>query len=111
MKFKLLLVAALACAAGFAKAESYDAAAVLKRADQAIGASALKSVRYAGSGSAWQFGQGYKAGAPWPKLNLSRYSRAINYDTAASLEDVTRSRAEPTGGGAVPLSGEQRLAT
>ena len=93
------------------QAEQFDAAGVLRRADEAMGASALKTLRYAGSGSAWQFGQGYKAGVPWPKLNLASYTRFVDYDHAASREDVVRSRAEPTGGGAVPLTGEQRLST
>lgn len=92
-----------------AQAESFEAAAVLRRADAAIGAAELKSLRYAGSGSAWQFGQGYKADVPWPKLNLPSYARLINYETASWREDIVRSRAEPTGGGAVPLAGEQKI--
>lgn len=106
-----LAVALLGLAPVVVMASQYDAAAVLRRADAAMGASALKTLRYAGNGSAWQFGQGYKAGAPWPKLNLASYTRLIDYDNGAMREDVVRSRAEPTGGGAVPLSGEQRLTT
>jgi hypothetical protein len=105
------LVAALLGLASATAAAQYDAAAVLRRADAVMGASTLKTLRYAGNGSAWQFGQGYKAGAPWPKLNLASYARLVDYDNAALREDVVRSRAEPTGGGAVPLSGEQRLST
>jgi len=31
---------------------------------------ACSALRYSGSGSAWQFGQGYQAGTAWPKLNV-----------------------------------------
>ena len=86
-----------------------EATAVLKRASAAMGAADLRTIRYAGSGSAASFGQAYKPGMAWPKLNLSGYARVIDYDKAAFREEIARSRAEPTGGGAVPLSGEQRL--
>jgi glyoxylase-like metal-dependent hydrolase (beta-lactamase superfamily II) len=90
------------------QAVAADATAVLKRADAAMGAAGLKTLRYAGSGSAWQFGQAYKPG-PWPKLYLASYERLIDYERVAWREDLVRSRAEPTGGGAVPATGEQRL--
>ena len=92
-----------------AHAETFEATAVLRRAEAAMGAASLKTLRYAGSGSAWQFGQGYKAGTPWPKLNIPSYVRVIDYDRAGWREDIVRSRAEPTGGGGIPLSGEQKL--
>jgi glyoxylase-like metal-dependent hydrolase (beta-lactamase superfamily II) len=101
--------AALLLAAASVQADTYDASALLRRADAAMGASTLKTLRYAGSGSAWQFGQGYQAGKPWPKLNLGSYARLLDYDKGAWREDIVRSRAEPTGGGAVPLSGDQKL--
>jgi glyoxylase-like metal-dependent hydrolase (beta-lactamase superfamily II) len=108
MKRTLACTAVLLLAAASTHAAGLDATAVLKRADAAMGASALKTLRYSGSGSAWQFGQAYKPG-PWPKLYLGSYTRLIDYDKAAWREDLVRSRAEPTGGGAVPLSGDQRL--
>ena len=94
-----------------AHAESFDATAVLRRAEAAMGAADLKTLRYAGSGSAWQFGQGYKAGAPWPKLDLPGYTRLIDYEKGAWREDQVRKRAELTGGGAIApaVGAEQRL--
>jgi glyoxylase-like metal-dependent hydrolase (beta-lactamase superfamily II) len=92
-----------------ANSAGLEAAAVLRRAESVMGAAHLKTLRYAGTGSAWQFGQAYKAGAPWPKLNIPSYARLIDYEKAAWREDVVRSRAEPNGGGGIPLSGEQRL--
>lgn len=109
MRRSLAVVVLFSLAAGGASAESYDASAVLRRADAAMGASALKTLSYSGTGSAWQFGQGFQAGKPWPKLNLGSYTRLIDYDKAGWREDVVRSRAEPTGGGAVPARGDQKL--
>ena len=108
MKRAITCTALLLLAAPAAQATGLDATAVLKRADATMGASALKTLRYSGSGSAWQFGQAYKPG-PWPKLYVGSYTRLVDYDKAAWREDLVRSRAEPTGGGALPLSGDQRL--
>lgn len=108
MKRILTGVTLAVCSVLPAHAAGLEAAAVLKRAEAVMGAGGLKTLRYAGSGSAWQFGQAYKPG-PWPKLNVSSYVRFIDYEQGAWREDVVRSRAEPTGGGAVPLAGEQRL--
>ncbi len=87
-----------------------DAESVLRRADQAMGGTNLKSIRYAGSGTGGTFGQAYRPGMAWPKISYSSYSRLADYENSALREDAARSRAEPTGGGAVPLLGlgEQR---
>jgi glyoxylase-like metal-dependent hydrolase (beta-lactamase superfamily II) len=87
-----------------------DGQAVLLRADRAMGGSDLRTLRYAGSGSGGTFGQAYVPGEAWPRLNIGSYSRDIDYGNGAMREESARSRAEPTGGGAVPLmgTGEQR---
>lgn len=90
-------------------AADFEATAVLNRAASAMGADRVKTLRYAGNGSAASFGQAYKPGMPWPKLNLPIYARLVDYETAAFREEIVRSRAEPKGGGAVPLSGDQRI--
>ena len=88
--------------------ESADAA--LQRANVAMGGTALKSISFAGSGTGTTFGQAYLAGQAWPKITYSSFSRLADYENAAFREDAARSRAEPNGGGAVPLmgTGEQR---
>ena len=88
-----------------------DPAAVLKRASAVMGASDLKTLRYSGSGSGALFGQAYKPGMAWPKTNYLSYARQIDYEASALVEDVVRSRAEPRGGGAGPLTGEARFIT
>jgi glyoxylase-like metal-dependent hydrolase (beta-lactamase superfamily II) len=88
-----------------------DAQAVLRQADQAMGASQLKSLRYAANGTGATFGQAYVPGQPWPRISVPTFARWIDYDNAAMREDSVRTRAEPNGGGALPLmgTGEQRV--
>lgn len=78
----------------------------LLRAEQAMGGSGLKTLRYAGSGTGATFGQAWQPGMAWPLIHYSSYARLLDYEAAALREDAARSRAEPTGGGAVPLMGE-----
>ncbi|HSV48200.1 MAG TPA: MBL fold metallo-hydrolase [Ramlibacter sp.] len=86
-----------------------DAGAVLRQADAAMGGTQLKSVRVVAAGTGASFGQAYQPGQAWPRLNAS-YTRLMDYENGAMREDFARSRAEPNGGGGVPLmgAGEQR---
>ena len=88
-----------------------DAGSLLRRASAAMGADKVKTIRFAGTGTGATFGQAYKPGAAWPKLNYSNFARVADYENGALREDWSRSRGEPTGGGATPLSGEQTLTT
>ncbi len=107
-------IAALALAAAFlsscASMQPESAETVLKRANTAMGGTALASIAFSGSGSGATFGQAFQPGAAWPKITYSSFSRVADYEKAAFREDAARVRAEPTGGGAVPLmgTGEQR---
>ena len=96
--------------AGCAGLSSVEPRAALARADQAMGGANLKSIRFAGSGTAGVFGQAYQPGMAWPKMNLTSFVRVADYENAALRQDIAQNRAEPTGGGAVPLigTGEQR---
>ena len=85
-----------------------EAQAVLREADRAMGGADLKSLRYAGSGTGASFGQAYQPGMAWPRVNISSFTRVLDYEAGAMREDAARSRAEPTGGSALPLAGEQR---
>ncbi len=81
------------------KAFSLEAAGVLKRASDAMGATDLRTLRYVGSGSGASFGQAFKPGVAWSRINLPRYVRSINYETASYSEETTATRAELQGGG------------
>ena len=101
------------CATAPVPAPSPDVQAVLRQAEQAMGAAGLRSISFTGSGSGSTFGQAWVPSNGWPALNYSVLTRAIDYDTGALREDYGRSRAEPNGGGAVPLLGlgEQRVSS
>ena len=88
-----------------------DAAGPLAQADRAIGASALKSVRFTASGSGATFGQAFLPGNEWPLITIPSFLRVMDYENNAMREDSVRVRAEPSGGGALPLmgQGEQRV--
>ena len=90
-----------------------DAQAVLQRADAAMGGTSLKSIAFSGTGTGATFGQAFLAGQAWPKITFSSFSRVADYENVALREDAARSRAEPNGGGAVPLmgTGEQRTSS
>ena len=96
--------AALAFVPGAAFAQ--EAEGVLKRAASAMGDP--KSIRYAGEGTGWSFGQAFKPGMPWPKINVHSQTRTINYDTASMNDEITLSRGEPKGGGGYPPVAQQR---
>jgi glyoxylase-like metal-dependent hydrolase (beta-lactamase superfamily II) len=90
--------------------QSVDAPAALNQANAAMGGASLKSIQFDAAGSGGVFGQAYVPGAPWPKLNVTLFSRVLDFDGAAMRQDIAQNRAEPNGGGAIPLmgQGEQR---
>jgi len=113
MKLKLTGVSlgiALALGLSGAAIAADDAEALLRRAERAMGAADVKTLRYSASGTGATFGQAYKPDMTWPKLAYSSFSRTLDYETASLREEFARSRTEPNGGGAVPLmgAGEQR---
>jgi len=100
------LVAALASALACAPR---DAKSVLEGAASALGASELSSIQYTGQGSNYALGQSPRPDAAWPKFNVVRYERAIDFGTNSSREVLVRTQGEnpPRGGGGQPLAGEQ----
>lgn len=82
----------------------------LTAANTAMGGTAMRTLRFTAAGDGATFGQAYQPGMAWPQLKYASFSRIYDYEQGAMREDYARSRAEPTGGGAVPLmgAGEQR---
>ncbi len=113
MTFRLTGVSlgvALAVGLSGAAIAADDAEALLRRAERAMGAAEVKTLRFSASGTGATFGQSFKPELTWPKLAYSRFVRTMDYETASLREEFARSRTEPFGGGAVPLmgGGEQR---
>lgn len=86
--FTLLAVMALTT---LAAVDSCSAeAGSLQAAAESFGASKVKSVAFAGTGSWYQFGQAPSPTTVWPKFDVSSYSANINYETAAAHVQITR---------------------
>jgi len=109
MKHKLgMLLAGSALMASPAAAE--NAASLLQAADKAIGASAVNSVVYAGTGWLGAVGQSFATageGSDWPRTDFKSYTATIDYAGKSSKEEHVRVQGNnpPRGGGFVPLQG------
>jgi glyoxylase-like metal-dependent hydrolase (beta-lactamase superfamily II) len=79
-------------------------------AADAMGATALNSIQYSGTGSNYAFGQAYTPGGPWPRFEVKAYTAAVDYDAPAMRVEMLRAQGEnpPRGGGAQPFAVEQR---
>ena len=101
-----VLVAVLAFMAGTASAQ--DAKTVLTAASKAMGA--LKSVQITGTGWNAAVGQSFGPEEDWPRFEVTRYTRTIDYDARSSQEEFTRRQGNnpPRGGGGTPIQGEQQ---
>lgn len=80
-------------------------AALVARAEAAMGSATLKTLVVTGRGSGASVGQACAPGTAWPGLHVIVMSRAMNFDTASFREESIISRSEAAGGGAVPLMG------
>ena len=87
-----------------------SAAKVIERAQAAMGSAMVNSLAFSASGTGTTFGQAYTPSSPWPKITYSNFARHYDYANSAMSEEAARVRAEPNGGGAVPLmgTGEQK---
>src|SRR5712692_2983113 len=103
-----VLLAVLALMVGTAAAQ--DARAVLQAASTAMGAGNLKTIQISGTGMNAAFGQSYSPDSDWPRFEVTRYIKTIDYDARSSREQITRRQGNnpPQGGGGTPLQGEQQ---
>ena len=109
MRKRLALVCALlALTVGTAAAQ--DARAVLQAASTAMGAANLKTVQFSGTGWNAAMGQSFSPAEDWPRFEVTRYTRTIDYDARSSSEQLTRRQGSypAQGGGGTPIQGEQQ---
>jgi glyoxylase-like metal-dependent hydrolase (beta-lactamase superfamily II) len=104
----VVVLALLALMVGTAAAQ--DARTVLQAASTAMGAGNLKTVQISGTGWNAAMGQSFSPAEDWPRFEVTRYTRTIDYDARSSIEQITRRQGTypPQGGGGTPLQGEQQ---
>src|SRR5437016_9920319 len=87
-----------------------DARGVLQAAVKAMGTANVKTVQYSGTGWNSAVGQSFSPAEDWPRFEVTRYTRTIDYDAKFSREELTRRQGDnpPRGGGGTPLQGEQQ---
>ncbi len=98
------LVAAFALALG-AAIFAQDARTTLDAAAKAMGADALQSVQYAGSGSTYFFGQAVNASSAWPRTILKSYTADVDYQAPAMRQELFRTQPD----GSVPFGGNRQI--
>ena len=105
----MVLFAALALLAGGARAQ--DAKTALDAAAKAMGVTNLKSIQYTGIGWQGVVGQNYTPAHDWPRFDLTRYTRTIDFETHSSKEEYVRRQGNnaPRGGGGTPIRGDQNM--
>jgi len=85
----LLLMSSALVAPAAAQNGPPSAAGLLQAADKAIGASAVKSVVYSGTGTMRFVGQSFDANGDWPKVPMKSYTATIDYGSKSSKEDTS----------------------
>jgi glyoxylase-like metal-dependent hydrolase (beta-lactamase superfamily II) len=109
MRKKLFVAIALLTLTASAAA-AQDARSVLQAASTAMGAANLKTIQFSGTGWNAALGQSFSPAQDWPRFEVTRYSRTIDYDAKSSSEQITRRQGTypPQGGGGTPIQGEQQ---
>jgi glyoxylase-like metal-dependent hydrolase (beta-lactamase superfamily II) len=112
MARKLCLIAALLALIVVMRTSlpAQDARGVLQAAVKAMGADNVKTVQYSGTGWNAAVGQSFSPQDDWPRFEVTRYTRTIDYDAKSSREELTRRQGNnpPRGGGGTPLQAEQQ---
>src|SRR5437867_4750678 len=87
-----------------------DARGVLQAAVKAMGTANVKTVQYSGTGFNSAVGQSFSPAEDWPRFEVTRYTRTIDYDAKFSREELTRRQGNnpPRGGGGTRLQGEDQ---
>ena len=87
-----------------------DARSVLQAAVKAMGTANVKTIQYSGTGWNAAVGQSFSPEEDWPRFEVTRYTRTIDYEARSSREELTRRQGNnpPRGGGGTPLQAEQQ---
>ena len=105
----LAVLGAFAIGASHA-ADRCDAAAVLAATEHAQGGP-IRTLQVSASGSDFVVGQGWQPRGPWPRFNVERYDRTMDFAASASSLVTMRSQAldPPRGGARQPLDRAEQV--
>jgi len=83
-------------------APAQDARSILQAAAKAMGVENMRSIQYTGTGWQGMVGQNFAPDVDWPRVDLTSYTRTIDFDTMSSREEYVRAQGNnpPRGGGA-----------
>jgi glyoxylase-like metal-dependent hydrolase (beta-lactamase superfamily II) len=111
MRNKLALLLAISVLTFATVATAQDAKSLLQAADKAMGASAVNSVQFSGTGWIAFVGQSFNPEEDWPRVDLKSYTETIDYGSRSAKEEYVRVQGNNprNGGGAgFPIIGEPR---
>ncbi|MEP7246295.1 MAG: hypothetical protein ABI885_21820, partial [Gammaproteobacteria bacterium] len=105
----LALAGVAFCAQVFA-AERCEPASLIAAAERAQGGP-IRTMQLSGSGSDFVVGQAWRPRGPWPRFNVERYERVVDFEGSASSLVTVRSQAldPPRGGARQPLERTEQL--
>ena len=89
-----------------------DARGVLQAAAKAMGVSDVKSIQYTGTGWQGMVGQNFAPDQDWPRVDLTNYTRTIDFESMSSKEEYVRvqgNNPQRGGGAGFPFLKEQRV--
>ena len=93
-------------------ATAQDVGGVLQTAATAMGAADMESIRYSGTGWQGMVGQNFTPDQDWPRVDLTSYTRTIDFETMSSTEEYVRAQGDNSrqgGGRGFPFLTEQRV--
>ena len=93
-------------------AAAQDVQRVLQTAATAMGAADMESIRYSGTGWQGMVGQNFAPDQDWPRVDLTIYTRTIDFETMSSREEYVRAQGDNPrqgGGRGFPFLTEQRV--
>ncbi len=93
-------------------ATAQDVGGVLQTAATAMGAVDMESIRYSGTGWQGMVGQNFTPDQDWPRVDLTSYTRTIDFETMSSREEYVRAQGDNSrqgGGRGFPFLTEQRV--
>ena len=96
--------------AGLAAAQ--DVQSVLQTTTTAMGVDNMESIQYSGTGWQGMVGQNFAPDQDWPRVDLTSYTRTIDFNTMSSREEYVRAQGDNPlqgGGAGFPFLAEGRV--